>query len=67
MTLSTINRSNAGTTCYLRSTCKTEADREFVDGLFARDWEYFVIKREDSSDQLGTFVECCGTELKIGQ
>ncbi len=67
MTLSTNNRSGPGTTCYLRSICKTEADREFVDRLFAHDWEYFVIKKDDRSDQFGTFVECCGTQLKVGQ
>ena len=66
MTLTTIDSIGASPACYLRSTCKTEADREFVDKLFAHNWEYFVIKRDERSDKLSTFVECCGSEFKIG-
>ncbi len=56
-----------GSTCYLRSECRTEADRDAVDKLFAHNWEYFVIKRDESSDKMSAFVECCGSELKVGQ
>lgn len=66
MSINSNRRSNSSTACYLRSTCKTESDREHFDKLFAHDWEYFVIKRDESSNQLSTFVECCGSDLKVG-
>lgn len=53
--------------CYLRSDCRAEADREAVDRLFAHNWEYFVIKKDERSDKLSAFVECCGSEFKVGQ
>ena len=65
--LSTTVKNNSGTTCYLRSECRTEADREAVDKLFAHNWEYFVIKKDDRSDKMAAFVECCGNEFKVGQ
>ena len=65
--LSTMTQNNTNSTCYLRSDCRTEADREAVDKLFAHNWEYFVIKKDERSNQLKTFVECCGNEFKIGQ
>jgi hypothetical protein len=58
---------NTKAACYLRSECRTEADREAVDRLFAHNWEYFVIKKDEGSNELTTFVECCGSEFKIGQ
>ena len=65
--LSTMTQNNTNSTCYLRSDGRTEADREAVDKLFAHNWEYFVIKKDDRSNELKTFVECCGSEFKVGQ
>jgi hypothetical protein len=65
MALTTIDRINSSTACYLRSKCKTEADRKFIDKLFAHNWEYFVIKRDERTNQLSTFVECCGADFEV--
>jgi hypothetical protein len=60
-------QTNTQAICYLRSECRTAADREAVNQLFAHNWEYFVIKKDERSSELTTFVECCGSEFKIGQ
>jgi hypothetical protein len=64
--LKTMTPKNGGPACYLRSECRTESDREYVDKLFAHNWEYFVIKRDERSNGMTTFVECCGTEIELG-
>lgn len=66
MNLETMKQNITEVACYLRSTCQTEADREAFDKLFARNWEYFVIRADERSQEIKTFVECCGSEFKIG-
>ncbi|CAN5278151.1 hypothetical protein BH20ACI2_BH20ACI2_01320 [soil metagenome] len=62
----TMDQNKSTAACYLRSECRAEADREYFDRLFAHNWEYFVIKRDERSNLMTTFVECCGTEVKLG-
>ena len=45
--------------CPIRSDCKNESDRRFVDKLFERDWEVFVIKRNDDEGRFDWFTLCC--------
>lgn len=45
--------------CYLRSMCKTNADREFFGSMFEREWEVFVIKRDPITGKLKGETVCC--------
>lgn len=45
--------------CPIRSDCKNESDRKFVDNLFAEDWEVFVIKHDDDRGSFRWFTLCC--------
>ncbi|PYT01954.1 MAG: hypothetical protein DMF63_03730 [Acidobacteria bacterium] len=51
--------SRSKTSCPLRSECGKESDRSFVDDLFARSWEVFVIKRDPVSAKFGWYTLCC--------
>ena len=52
-------RSN--TTCPLRSECGKESDRKYFDTLFDRDWEVFVIRRDEEKGKFDWFTLCCET------
>jgi len=46
-------------TCALRSSCKTDSDREFFSSLFERDWEVFVIRKDPETGLLRGVTICC--------
>lgn len=46
-------------TCPIRSDCRERTDRAYFDSLFDRDWEVFVIRRDDVSAKYNWFTACC--------
>jgi hypothetical protein len=46
-------------TCPLRSDCRNESDRKYLDSLFDDDWEVFVIKRNTEQGKFDWFTLCC--------
>jgi hypothetical protein len=51
--------SRSTTVCPLRSECSTESNRKFVDSLFEKDWEVFVIRRDEKDGKFNWFTLCC--------
>lgn len=47
--------------CYLRSTCRKNADRAAIKSLFEREWEVFVIKRDPATGKYRGHTLCCDT------
>lgn len=45
--------------CYFRSPCKAKADRQAFRSLFERDWEVFVIKKDQQTGGHKWFTLCC--------
>lgn len=45
--------------CPIRSDCRREADEKFFTGLFDKDWEVFVIRRNEDLDTYDWFTLCC--------
>jgi hypothetical protein len=40
--------------------CKAQTESDPPSGLFERNWDYFVIKSDDVTGKLLSFIECCG-------
>jgi hypothetical protein len=49
-------------TCPIRSVCRTNADRRYFERLFAREWEVFVIRRDEEKGGFDWFTMCCEAE-----
>ncbi len=45
--------------CELRSPCREASDRQYIGDLFARDWEVFVIKHDETRGKHTWFTLCC--------
>ena len=45
--------------CPLRSDCAQKTNRAYFHSLFERDWEVFVIKRDEKKDGFDWFTLCC--------
>ena len=45
--------------CPVRTDCAKQSNRRFVDGLFADNWEVFVIKRDANTENFDWFTLCC--------
>ena len=59
MTLAEKMFSRSETQCQLRSDCREESDRRYFGELFARDWEVFVIKKDEQTGTHNWFTLCC--------
>ena len=56
--------------CHIRSECKRESDSKYFKELFEREWDAFVIKYDENTGKLRSFIECCGRlawELENGK
>lgn len=51
--------SKGSTVCPVRSTCRENSDGQYFRTLFERDWEVFVIKRDQTSGGHKWFTQCC--------
>lgn len=51
--------SKGSTACPVRSTCRENSDGEYFKSLFEREWEVFVIKRDEASGGHNWFTLCC--------
>jgi hypothetical protein len=51
--------SRSSTACPLRSDCKNESNKRYFASLFEKDWEVFVIKRDNGNDKFDWFTLCC--------
>lgn len=51
--------SRSTTTCPLRSECEKESNNRYFDSLFESDWEVFVIKRDNETNDFDWFTLCC--------
>lgn len=49
--------------CYLRSECRENADGQAIRSLLEREWEVFVIKRDESTGKLRGLTVCCEEAL----
>jgi hypothetical protein len=54
-------------TCSYSEACITEAGANLVTQLFERNWDYFVIKKDEATGKLRSFIECCGRALATGE
>lgn len=45
--------------CALRSDCRVKSDREYVNDLFKKDWEVFIIRRDKETGKYSWFTQCC--------
>lgn len=46
-------------TCPVRSDCRRESNRQYFDSLFDRDWDVFVVKRDEDHGNFNWFTLCC--------
>ena len=51
--------------CGFGTDCRTKADRNFFSGLFAEDWEVFVIRHDANAGKYNWFTLCCEAVNKI--
>jgi hypothetical protein len=59
MDLAEQKRGSTNGQCPLRSDCREEADKAFFTGLFEKEWEVFVIRRNDETNVYESFTLCC--------
>lgn len=59
MSLSEKMFSRANKSCPLRTDCRAEVNKRYIDDLFADDWEVFVIKRDERNEKFDWFTLCC--------
>jgi len=50
--------------CRELTDCCGDVDRHYGESLFDKDWEVFVIKRNDESGRFDWFTLCCESESK---
>jgi hypothetical protein len=46
--------------CHLRSACRRESDSRYFKALFEREWDFFVVKKDEKNGDLRPHIECCG-------
>jgi hypothetical protein len=46
-------------TCPVRSDCRRESNKRYFDSLFDRDWDVFVVKRDNEKNKFDWFTLCC--------
>lgn len=40
--------------------CKAATECNSPSQLFEKTWDYFVIKKDEATGKLSSFIECCG-------
>lgn len=46
-------------TCPLRSDCSKSSSSAYFQSLFEKDWEVFVIRRDNEKHEFDWFTLCC--------
>ena len=54
------------TACVNNGEFSSEAGTGPLSHLFERKWDYFVIKKDEVTGKLRSFIECCGRLSGIG-
>jgi hypothetical protein len=66
MSLGKQKTTSAPRQCPLRSDCREKADKAYFSGLFDKDWEVFVVKRNPEKKAFDWFTLCCEETGDVG-